>query len=42
MENWIKVCGKVLLKELTRSRVNTEIDHTKTDIDHFIDIERGD
>lgn len=28
-----KVGGKVLLKELTRSRVNAEIDRTKIEID---------
>lgn len=36
-----KVGGKVLLKELTRSRVS-EIDRTKADINHFIDIESED
>lgn len=28
--------------ELTRSRVNSEIDRTKIDIDHLIDREGGD
>lgn len=37
-----KIGGKVLFKELTRSSVNIEIDRTKTDIDHLIDIECGD
>lgn len=45
-KNWIKVGGKiggkVLFKELIRSRVNTENDRTKTDIIHLIDIEGGD
>lgn len=34
----LKIRGKVLFKELTRSRVNIEIDYTKTDINHLIDI----
>lgn len=36
-----KVGGKVLLKELIRSCVNIEIDRTKTDINHFIEIDKG-
>lgn len=35
-----KVGGKVLLKELTRSRVR-EIDRTKTEINHLIEIDKG-
>lgn len=36
-----KIVGKILLKELTRSRVNIEIDYTKIDINHFIEIDKG-
>lgn len=41
-KNWIKVGGKVFKTELTRSRVNIEIDRTKTDTNHLIEIESGD
>lgn len=37
-----KIGGEIFLKELTRSRANIEIDRTKTEIDHLVDIERGD
>lgn len=40
-KNWIKVGGKVFKTELTRSRVNIEIDLTKTENNHSLEIEKG-
>lgn len=36
-----KIGGKILLKELTRSRENIEIERTKIDINHFIEIDKS-
>lgn len=37
-----KVGGKVFKTKLTRDHVNIEIGLTNADINHFIDIKRGD